>query len=64
MLTSFERVRIEERREIVLLQLEAKFGPLSPAVRQRVEALSPEALRQLTLDLIMAQSLKELLLED
>jgi hypothetical protein len=29
-----------------------------------VEALSPEDLRQLTLDLVKAQSLKELRLED
>jgi hypothetical protein len=64
MITTFERGKIAERRETALLQLEAKFGPLSPAVLQRVEALSPEELRQLTLDLIKAPSLKELRLED
>lgn len=64
MITTYERGRIAERRESVLLQLEVKFGPLSPAVRQRVEALSPEELRQLQLDFVKAQSLKELRLED
>jgi hypothetical protein len=47
-----------------LLLLEAKFGPLSPEVKQKVEALSPEALAQLLLDLLEAQSLEELRLED
>jgi hypothetical protein len=44
--------------------LEAKFGRLSADVKQRVEALSPEQLDQLVLDLIKSQSLKELDLED
>jgi hypothetical protein len=47
-----------------LRQLEAKFGPLSPKVQQQVEALSPEALAQLQLDLLKAQALGELGLED
>ena len=59
-----ERGKIAERRETALLQLEARFGPLAAAIRQRVEALSPEELRQLTLDFVKAQSLKELRLED
>jgi hypothetical protein len=72
MITTYERGKIEgriegqvqERREMALLQLEAKFGPLAPAIKQRVEALSPEQLRQLLLDLVKGQSLKELHLED
>jgi hypothetical protein len=64
MITTYERGRIEERRELSLLQLEAKFGPLSPEIKQRVAALSPEQLRQLLLDLVKGQSLKELHLED
>jgi hypothetical protein len=63
-LSTYERIRIEERRETALLLLEKKFGPLSPEVRQRVEALSPDQLRQLVLDLVDRQSLKELHLED
>jgi hypothetical protein len=68
MITTYERGkiegRIEERRELAWFQLEAKFGPLSPEIKQRVEALSPEQLRQLLLDFAKGQSLKELHLED
>jgi hypothetical protein len=64
MMTTYERGKIAERRELALLLLEAKFGPLSAEVKQRVEALPPEELRQLMLDFIKAQSLQELGLED
>ena len=64
MLTSYDRGKIAERLESVLLQLETKFGSLTPAVKLRVEALSPEELRQLQVDILRAQSLKELRLED
>ena len=64
MVTTYERGIVEGERQVALRQLEAKFGPLSPAVRQRVEALSPDELRQLTLDFVKAQSLKDLRLED
>jgi hypothetical protein len=68
MITTFER-GIEQGKEqgilqgerrVTLRQLEAKFGAVSPEVKQRVEALSPEALAQLQVDLLHAQSLKEL----
>jgi hypothetical protein len=64
MMTTYERGKLAGQLETALLQLEARFGPLSAAVRQRVEALSPEQLRQLTLDFVKAQPLKELRLED
>jgi len=64
MITTYERGRIAERPETALLQLEARFGPLSPQVRQRVESLSPQDLRQLILDFVKPQSLKDLRLED
>ncbi|HKI32631.1 MAG TPA: DUF4351 domain-containing protein [Gemmataceae bacterium] len=68
MITTFEKGieqgKIAERRETALLQLEERFGTLSPPVRQRVEALSPDELRQLTRDLLKAQSLKDLRLEE
>jgi hypothetical protein len=64
MITTYERGILEGERRATLRQLEARFGPLSPGVRQRVEALSPEELAQLQLDLLKAQSLKELRLED
>jgi hypothetical protein len=44
--------------------MEAKFGLLSDKVKQQVEALSPEALAQLQLDLLKAQALEELRLGD
>ena len=56
-------IRQGEQRS-ALRQLEAKFGPLSANVKQRVEALSPEGLAQLQIDLLQAQSLKELRLQD
>jgi hypothetical protein len=64
MITTFERGKVAGRREAALQLLEAKFGPLSSGVKERVEALSVEQLLQLTLDLLKAQSLKELRLED
>jgi hypothetical protein len=39
-----ERGIVQGERQSTLRQLEAKYGPLSPATRQQVEALSPEAL--------------------
>jgi hypothetical protein len=68
MMTTYERGIqqgiLQERRQTALLQLEAKFGPLAPEVIQRVEALSPGQLRPLLLDLVKAQSLKDLGLEE
>jgi len=64
MITTYERGMIEGQRRMALLLLEAKFGPLSPVVKQRVEALSPEQLQQLSLDLIQGRSLQEMHLED
>jgi hypothetical protein len=64
MQTTFERGVLQGERRTVLRQLEAKFGPLSAEVKQRVEALSPEEFAQLPLDLLKAKSLKELRLED
>lgn len=64
MITTHERGKIAGRQETALMQLEVKFGPLSTAVKQRVEALSSDELRQLLMDLVKAQSLKELHLQD
>ncbi|MBV9124542.1 MAG: DUF4351 domain-containing protein [Planctomycetes bacterium] len=64
MLTTGDRARIATFREVACMLLEAKFGPLSSEVRQRVEALSPERLRQLLLDLLKVQTLNDLHLED
>jgi hypothetical protein len=59
-----ERGILQGEQRSALRQLEAKFGPLSPDVKQRVEALSPEGLVQLQLDLLKAQSLQGLRLAD
>jgi hypothetical protein len=59
-----ERGILQGEQRSALRLLEAKFGPLSAEVKQRVEALSPERLAQLQLDLLQAQSLQELRLAD
>jgi hypothetical protein len=64
MITTYERGILHGKRQLTLRLLEAKFGPLSPAVRERVESLPPEELQKLALELMKAQSLKELRLED
>jgi len=64
MLTTGDRARIAELREVGCLLLETKFGPLSSEIRERVESLSLEQLRQLLVDLIRAQTLSDLHLED
>jgi hypothetical protein len=45
-------------------QLESRFGPLSSRAQERIEGLGPERLEALTLELLNAQSLQELGLED
>jgi hypothetical protein len=64
MITTFERGKLEGQREMALMQLETKFGALSPEVKQRLEALSAEQLRHLLRDFAKDLSLKELHLED
>ena len=68
MITTYERGIaqgvLQERRQSVMLQLETKFGLLSADVRQRVENLSLDQLRQVQIDILKGQSLKELGLEE
>jgi hypothetical protein len=52
------------RRTMLLEQLEARFGPLSPGIEARLEGLNPAQLKALALALLSGQSLKELGLED
>jgi hypothetical protein len=59
-----ERGIEQGERRLTLRPMEAKFGPLSPKVKQQVEALSPEALTELQLDLLNAQAIGELRLGD
>jgi hypothetical protein len=64
MITTYERGIIQGERKSALLQLETKFGALTAEVKQRVEAFSPEQLRQLLMGLVIGLSLKELGLQD
>lgn len=59
-----ERGIEQGERRAALRQMEKKFGPLSAEVKRRVEALSPESLARLQLDLLDAQALEELRLDD
>jgi alpha-ketoglutarate-dependent taurine dioxygenase len=64
MVTTYERGKIERMREMVLLQLEAKFSPLPAGIQERVAAMSAELLQRLLIDLVRAHSLQELHLTD
>ena len=64
MLTTYERGIIEGRREVALLLLEAKFGPLSPEVKQKVQGFTSEQLIQLAIDIIKGKAFQELRLAD
>jgi hypothetical protein len=52
------------RRQLVLEQLEERFGPVSPSVRSRIESLAGDKLRQIGKALLKATSLRDLGLED
>lgn len=62
--TTFEKGSEHGHRMMLQLQLEARFGPLSPEVRERLERLDSERLMALAIALLTAQSLQELGLED
>jgi hypothetical protein len=62
--TTFERGMQQGWRTAVSKMLEARFGPLSPGARERLDSLDPERLEALTSALLAAQSLQELGLED
>jgi hypothetical protein len=64
MITTYERGMIAGQLQLSLKQLEARFGPLSPKVRQRVESLLPETLLRIMIPFHKANSLKHLGLED
>jgi hypothetical protein len=63
-MTSFEKGLQQGQRTTLQKLLEARFGALSPNVRERLDSLSPERLEALTLELLKARSLQELGLED
>ncbi len=51
-------------RSAVTSMLEARFGPLGPGVRDRLERLGPDRLKALTREALTASSLRELGLAD
>jgi hypothetical protein len=55
-----EKGRREECLELLLAQLEARFGSLSAATREHLEQASMEELRRLALKVVTASSLDEL----
>jgi hypothetical protein len=58
--------RLEGQRELLLRQLQVKFGPLPPAVVARIQAITAEAaLEKLGEQVLTAESLADItLLED
>jgi hypothetical protein len=63
MTTTFEKGMVQGQRKTLRAQLEHRFGPLSPAVLEKLESLSPDRLAELQLAVLTAPSLKALELE-
>jgi hypothetical protein len=63
-MTYYERGQLAALQRTALSLLEAKFGALTQAVRERLEGLSIRQLDQLLASLFKAESMKELGLED
>jgi hypothetical protein len=73
MATSFLQEKIQQgvlqgvlqgQRQMLQMQLEKRFGPLSPRVREHLQSATPERLAELGLAIITAQTLRELGLEE
>jgi hypothetical protein len=62
--TMIEKGIEKERREATREQVEERFGPLSECAQQRLQSLSMDQLRSLRKELLHADSLKGLSLED
>jgi hypothetical protein len=52
--------RAEGQMELLLSMIEKRFGPIPPAISQRVEALKPAQLKRLALRLLDAQHIEDL----
>jgi len=61
--TFHEKGRVEGQRALIVIQLESRFGPLSPETMARVEQLNSDQLTEMARQLLTARSLKELGLE-
>ncbi len=58
-----ERGIVQGKRRVALRLMEARLGPLSPEVHQQIAALLPEALAQLQINLLTAQTFEEIHLD-
>ncbi len=58
--TLYDRMLQRQFREMLQVQLETRFGPLSPQLQQRLESLPVERLRELLLAFAKGQSLQEM----
>ena len=63
-LTYSDRGLIAGCFQVVPVQLEARFGPLSVQVQERLNALSADQLIELSKAVLRASSLRDLSLED
>ena len=63
-LTYYDRGLIAGCLQVVRVQLEARFGPLSVQVQERLKALSADQLIELSKAVLRVNSLRELSLED
>jgi hypothetical protein len=59
-----EQGEMRGQRRVLRIQLEKRFGPLTPAVQQRLEEWPPERLPELAEAVLEASSLRELGLEE
>jgi hypothetical protein len=62
--TTFERGMAEGQRKTVRMQLEVRFGPLSKTAIERFETCSDDRFKEMVTEVLDAQALKELGLED
>ncbi len=62
--TWYEQGRLEGRREVLVVLLEERFGPLSASAREKLESLPADRLRELIRKIVTAKSLNELGLDE
>jgi len=63
-MTMYEQKLQRRLQEVLQLQLEARFGPLSQQAQQRLESLTEERLQEMLVAFAKGQSLQEMGLEE
>ena len=61
--TWFQKGQMHRQRQILLMQIEARFGPASQEIKTRVEELPTEEVEQRLIAILHAKSLEELELQ-